>query len=139
MAESRSSSDGVGEVIVGTEGYSNCVNKIYDLKGSVIWEYESPKNEKEDKKNQEGSSAYVQEHIDLVTAIRTNKYVNEAEQTAISTLAAIMGREAAYTGKKITWDEIMNSELKLGPSEYIMDAVDMEFNVPVPGTPIKVS
>lgn len=134
-----SCADGVGEVIVGTEGYTNCANKIFDLNGKVIWEYESPKSDKEDNEAQEGATAYIQEHIDLVTAIRNNTPVNEADQTAYSTLTAIMGREAAYSGKKISWDEIMNSELKLGPEELIMGPVDMEFNTPVPGTAIKVT
>lgn len=49
-----------------------------------------------------------------------------------------MGREAAYTGKRITWDEIMNSDQRLGPTEYKMGLVNMEFEFPVPGTPINV-
>lgn len=134
-----SCADGVGEVIVGTEGYTNCVDKIFDLNGSVVWEYESPKSDKGDKELKEGASAYIQEHIDLVTAIRNNTPVNETDQTAYSTLTAIMGREAAYSGKKISWDEIMNSDLKLGPEELKMGPVDMEFETPVPGTPIKVT
>jgi len=83
-------------------------------------------------------SEYIQEHIDLVTAIRTGQYINEAEQTAHSTLTAIMGREAAYTGEKITWDEILNSDLKLGPEKLEMGPVDMKFEVPVPGTAVKI-
>ena len=53
-------------------------------------------------------SAYDQEHIDLVTAIRTNQPINEAENTAKSTLMAILGRASAYTGAEITWDEIFS-------------------------------
>ncbi|MCK4345805.1 MAG: hypothetical protein KAX05_11015, partial [Bacteroidales bacterium] len=133
--------DGVGEVVVGTKGYSICThnaNKIYNFNGSVLWEYEYTKENKDDPLKQEASSAYIQEHIHLVTAIRTSQYVNEAEQTALSTLTAIMGREAAYTGKRITWDEIMNSDKRLGPTEYKMGPVNMEFEFPVPGTPINV-
>jgi hypothetical protein len=66
--------------------------------------------------------------------------VNEAETTAISNLTAIMGRESAYTGKRITWDEIMSSKLKLGPEKVHMGNVeDMEKykTVPLPGTPVK--
>jgi hypothetical protein len=79
-------------------------------------------------------SPYVQEHIHLVTAIRTNTPVVEAERTAVSTLTAIMGRTAAYTGQKVTWEEMMTSTERLGPTEYVMGPVDMEFPVPVPGT-----
>ena len=34
-----------------------------------------------------------------------------------STLTAIMGRESAYTGKHVMWDEILNSDLHLGPKD----------------------
>ncbi len=127
----------VGEVIMGTEGYTNCRNTIYNHDGSVKWKFNYPPN----KDGSEGDKllvpAYVQEHMHLVNAIRKNQYVNEIETTALSNLTAIMGREAAYTGKKITWDEIMNSKMRLGPTEYEMGAVDMEFNTPIPGTPTK--
>lgn len=130
--------NGVGEIVVGTKGYTNCRNRIYDHSGAVIWEYEYPKD-KEGKTQNAGITAYVQEHIHLVSAIRTEgMYVNEAERTALSTLTAIMGREAAFTGKRITWEEIMNSKLRLGPSEYKMGPVNMPFEVPEPGTPIKI-
>jgi myo-inositol 2-dehydrogenase/D-chiro-inositol 1-dehydrogenase len=126
-----------GELIVGTEGYTNCKNTIYNLDGSIKWQYEYPKDKEGKSTNVVKIPPYIQEHIHLVTAIRTNEYVNEAEQTALSTLTAIMGRESAYSGKKISWEEIMKSELKLGPKEYTMGNVDMEFEVPIPGTAIK--
>jgi hypothetical protein len=72
----------------------------------------------------------------LVHAIRKDEYVNEAENTAISTLTAIMGRTAAYTGKMVTWDEIFKSNMDLGPSKMEFGPVDMQFEVPLPGTPI---
>jgi hypothetical protein len=58
----------------------------------------------------------------------------EAERTAISTLTAIMGRTAAYTGQLVTWEEMMASADKLGPEKYEMGPVNMEFPVPIPGT-----
>ena len=78
---------------------------------------------------------HQQEHINFVTCIRNNIPRNETEQVAISTLIAIMGREAAYTGKQITYDEILNSDMKLGPDIYVMGDVGMVRNVkiPVPG------
>jgi len=130
--------NGVGEVVVGTEGYTNCENRIYNPDGTIKWEYDYPKDEKGEPLTTVKISEYIQEHIDLVTAIRTGQYVNEAEQTAHSTLTAIMGREAAYTGEKITWDEILNSDLKLGTEKLEMGPVDMKFEVPVPGTAVKI-
>ena len=79
-------------------------------------------------------SPYDQEHIDLVTAIRENKPYQEAEDTAISTLAAIMGRISAYTGKETTWEEMMGSDLKLGPETVALGPSDIEPVIPVPGT-----
>ena len=124
---------------MGTEGYTNCQNTIYNLDGSVKWKYEYPTNEDGISTEKVRIPAYVQEHIHLVTAIRANKPVQEAEQTAISTLTAIMGRISAYTGKKTTWEDMMNSALKLGPEEYHMGDLDVEFPVPVPGTQHRVT
>ena len=61
-------------------------------------------------------SPYVQEHVDLIWAIRTGNPIVEAENTAISTLTAIMGRTSAYTGKEVTWEEMLNSNETIGPA-----------------------
>jgi predicted dehydrogenase len=128
-------SNDMGEMIVGTEGYTNCQNTIFNNDGSIKWQYGYPKDPKSGKPTgMLAISPYVQEHIDLVTAIRTNKPVQEAERTAISTLTAIMGRTAAYTGNKITWKEMMETNIKLGPKEYKLGPVNMEFPVPMPGS-----
>jgi len=80
---------------------------------------------------------YVQEHIDLVTSIRTGKPFNELENTAISTMTGIMGRISAYTGKETTWDEMMNSDLKLGPKVFALGPVDVPKDVPIAGEAYK--
>jgi len=51
-------------------------------------------------------------------------------------MVAIMGRVSAYTGKEVTFEEMMNSDLKLGPDTYIMGDIGYIENaeVPVPGT-----
>jgi len=123
----------VSEFIVGTKGSSNCKNKILKPDGSVAWKYSYPVDESGKSTGKVKISPYVQEHIHLVTAIRTNKPVNQAENTAISTLTAIMGRISAYTGKKVTWEEMMNSNLRLGPKEYRMGKVNIKPIIPVPG------
>ncbi len=131
-----SCANATGEIIMGTEGYTNCQNTIWDLKGNVIWQFEYPKDENGNPMNQTVIPPYVQEHMHLVYAIRTGEYVNEAEQTALSTLTAIMGRTAAYTGRAITWDEIYKSDMDLGPAKLEFGKVDMAFPTPVPGTPV---
>ncbi len=131
-----SCANSTGEVIMGTEGYTNCQNTIWDLKGNVKWKFEYPKDENGNQMNTITIPPYVQEHMHLVHAIRTGEYVNEAETTALSTLTAIMGRTAAYTGRLITWDEILKSDMDLGPSVFEFGPVDMVFETPIPGTPI---
>ncbi len=123
----------VSEWIQGTRGASNCRNLILDPSGAELWKYEYPVGEDGQPMKEVKISPYVQEHIDLVTAIRTGKPLNEAENTAMSTLVAIMGRISAYTGKDVTMDEMMNADLKLGPKVYSFGPVDVTKTVPVAG------
>ncbi|MBK7979089.1 MAG: Gfo/Idh/MocA family oxidoreductase [Ignavibacteriae bacterium] len=125
--------DNVSELVFGSQGYTNCRNTIFNPKGDIIWEYQYPKIEGVEKNESVKVSPYVQEHIDLVTAIRENKPYVEAENTAVSTMCAIMGRISAYTGKEVTWDEVMNSDLKLGPDVYELGKVNIEKIIHVPG------
>ncbi len=133
-----SCANGTGEMIMGTRGYTNCRNTIWNLDGSVKWKFEYPNDENGNPMNQVKIPPYVQEHMHLVKAIRHNEYVNQAEETALSTLTAIMGRTAAYTGSLITWDEIFKSNMDLGPSKIEFGPVDMQFDVPLPGTPVNI-
>jgi hypothetical protein len=57
------------------------------------------------------------EHDELFASIRNGKPINDGVWMAHSTLMAIMGRMAAYTGQEITWDQAMNSQLKLVPDD----------------------
>ena len=122
----------VGELIRGTRGYTNPAGTIWDTDGNVLYEYQPTMDEQGENID---NNDYVQEHIDLVNAIRTGNQIVEAEETARTNLTAIMGREAAYTGKQMTWDEMMASGMKLGPEgELTMGPVDIEAVIPVPGS-----
>jgi predicted dehydrogenase len=116
----------ISRYVIGTNGWTNCMDTIWGPNGEVIWQYPEELKEKE-------NPAQVQEHIDLVTSIRTGNPINEAPRTAKSTLVAIMGRESAYTGLEVTWDELMNSDQRLGPTEYTMGPVNIKAEPPVPG------
>ncbi len=127
----------VSEWIVGTKGQSNCSNTIFDLKGNATFEFAYS----EEGSNVEGMGAgvvnkspYDQEIIDLVAAIRNNTPLNEAEACAVSTMVAIMGRISAYTGKEVTYEEMMNSTLKLGPENIAFGPVGIKAVIPVSGT-----
>ena len=108
-------------MLYGTKGWASCrggQGEIFNLDGSTAWKYEPAE--------QDGlSNAYILEHVRLVTAIRTGKPINDVEVQVLSTILGIMGREAAYTGKFVTYENMMTSTLKLGPETY-------EFG-PVPG------
>jgi predicted dehydrogenase len=110
------------EVIVGSKGTASLDGVIYDLDGKQTWKYDGPVND-----------ALVQEHVDWVTAIRTDKPVNTARDTAVATLIAIMGRDSAYSGKAITWPDLMQSTARLGPTEYALGPVALKPEPPVPG------
>ncbi|MDR1866488.1 MAG: Gfo/Idh/MocA family oxidoreductase [Bacteroidales bacterium] len=101
--------------------------QITDYNGNALWSYDY---EAKPMKN-----SYEQEHVHLVESIRLNKQINQAEDLAYSTLITIMGRVAAYTGKVITWDEIMDSGLRYGPTEYKLGDLPeyQEGVIPVPG------
>jgi predicted dehydrogenase len=123
----------VSERIQGSKGSSNCQNTILDLAGTETWKYAYPMDKDGKPTDKVSVDPYVQEHIDLVTAIRTSKPINEAENTAISTMNAIMGRISAYTGKEVTYEELMNSDLKLGPKVFTFGPVDVDKSIPIAG------
>lgn len=70
----------------------------------------------------DNNAPYVQEHSDLYAAIAAGKPYNEADYGAISTMTSIFGRMATYSGKELTWDEAINSDIDLSPEEYAWDA-----------------
>src|SRR3954451_569014 len=75
---------------------------------------------------------YVQEHTDMMASILgKGPYINEAMTVAESTMTCLMGREAAYSGQKVTWDMMMNSKLDLLPQSF-----DYKDKVPVPPLPV---
>ena len=114
---------GVGERLVGTRG-------IADPSGRI--EGESPYRFR----NTDPVDPYVQEHTDLIESIRAGEPLNEGQQIAESTLTAIMGRMAAYTGKAVEWDFALNSSLDLLPREWAFAAHPVD-PVAIPGrTPL---
>ena len=77
---------------------------------------------------------YVAEHTAMANSIRgTGPYVNHGMAVAESTMTCIMGRESAYSGLKITWDMMMNSQQDLTPKAFDYDLKMDVPAVPVPG------
>jgi myo-inositol 2-dehydrogenase / D-chiro-inositol 1-dehydrogenase len=110
------------EILVGTRGTANLRGVIQDRRGQVIWQFAGEKN-----------NPLVQEHVDFVSAIRAGKPVNQARDTALSTLMAIMGRDSAYSGQAVTLEEASRSTTRLGPVNYALGPVTIAADVPVPG------
>lgn len=95
------------DYVIGTEGTAEVLNfQITNADG------------KQKYKQKNKPSMYDVEHQHLFKSIRENQPINNGEYMSYSTLMAIMGREACYTGKKITWDDLMKSETRLGPEAY---------------------
>jgi predicted dehydrogenase len=123
----------VSEEIIGTKGRTMPGQGILtDLDGKVIFKYEV---RKKDKRN-----PYEFEHEELYRFIRNDIPVNNAYYTAESTMTAILGRMATYSGKELKWDEALNSKVSIMPAEYGWDAnpgpkagPDGLYPCPVPG------
>ena len=115
----------VSNRIEGTEGridLNPSKTIITDKSGETVFE-----------KKKGDADPYVAEHTDLIESIRQGEPINEAEQSAHSTLTGILGREAAYTGQTITWDELMQADqLDLGPDSYTFGSAPTP-PIPQPG------
>ena len=109
----------IGEYLVGTKGTCNPAREISGL-NPFSYEDEEP-------------NPYVQEHADLIASIRAGEPLNETRTVTESTMAAIMGRMSAYTGREISWDWSMGaSKLDLRSEKYEFGDV-AKVPVTVPG------
>ncbi len=89
---------------------------------------------------------YQIEHDELFDAIAKGQYkFADAENGAKSTMTALMGRMATYSGKMVKWDEALNSQIDLFPDRLAWDALpkslpdkDGNYPVAVPGKTITV-
>jgi len=94
----------VEELFHGTDGVARLHSGFAEITGRNAWKFSGKQVD-----------PYTQEHIDLQNAIVKDIKLNEAEQVAHSTLCAIMGRMAAYTGQDVTWEQALNSNEVLMP------------------------
>jgi len=110
----------VGEQFVGTKGFSNCQNFI-QVKGGDPWRFGG-----------KDPNAYRQEHLNLINSIRAGNPINEAQTIAESTMTGIIGRESAYSGQLIKWEDAIKSNTRLGPDKYEMGPLPFP-EVAIPG------
>jgi myo-inositol 2-dehydrogenase / D-chiro-inositol 1-dehydrogenase len=105
----------VSEAVQGTKGSANPSGMIRPNSGSP-WRY-----------RQEATDPFMQEHVDLINAIVKDEPLNEVETVTSSTLTALMGREAAYSGKEVEWETMLKSNFRYGPPELYDNPAAMKF------------
>jgi predicted dehydrogenase len=99
----------VTDHIYGRQG--TCDVMRYAVNGRKSWRYNRTKAKSED-------NMYQNEHNELIASIRSGKPINNGDYMTKSTLMAIMGRMATYTGKIITWEMALHSKEDLRPPKY---------------------
>lgn len=109
----------VDDYVLGTKGQAIVLKNT--IKGEKTWRYKGEK-----------PSMYDVEHRELFAGLRANNIINNGTYMSYSTLLAIMGREACYTGQKITWDQALQSTHSLSPGKYDWSDVKIP-EVAVPG------
>ncbi|WP_194976200.1 Gfo/Idh/MocA family protein [Aquiflexum lacus] len=99
-----------GKVFLSAGNHGN----LTDYKGNALYTHERDNN----------PNPYQVEHNELFAAIVAGEYkFADAENAAKSTMTAIMGRYATYSGKVVTWDEALNSNVNLMPDKLAWDAM----------------
>ncbi len=111
----------VKDYILGSEGIADVFGN--SMTGPNKWRYRGAKPARD---------MYQTEHDEMFAAIKAGKPIHNGEQAALSTLLAIMGRTAAYTGKVVTPEMILNSKEDLSPPKYEFGALATA-PVPIPG------
>jgi predicted dehydrogenase len=114
----------VNDHVIGTRGSAQLMKHTIAEHGAggKQWEFEG-----------EAKDMYQVEHDELFAGIRSGKLVNDGESAAHSTLMALMAREAAYSGKRITWKQMLASKQDLSPKAYEWGPNPVH-GVPMPGT-----
>lgn len=102
----------IKDFIFGTKGMCDVFE--HRITGPNAWRYRGPEND-----------MYQNEHDRLFAAIRSNEPINNGTYMCHSTLLAIMGRMAAYTGQIITWEDALNSKEDLSPPAYAWNDIPL--------------
>ena len=114
------------DYIVGSNG--RCVIngarvELENARGNSMWHFRSS----------EDNNMYQEEHDTLFGAIRKGESVNDGDWMATSTMLAILGRMAAYTGQRITWEDALQSRTDLAPDDLELDDDFDPGPIPQPG------
>ena len=101
------------DYLIGTKGFGNIGGRRspVEITGATEWKYKGPTPD-----------MYQVEHDEMFASIRAGKPNHDGERMCTSTMLALMGRMAAYTGLEITWDQALNSQESLYPAELTWDS-----------------
>ncbi len=110
--------------VLGTKGRALLSEKENGMwiKAAKDWMFTGPNN-----------YLYQAEHEELFASIRSGKPINNGEYMANSTLLAIMGRMATYTGQMVTWDMALKSREDLSPPKYDWNVRLSDPSIAIPG------
>lgn len=108
------------DFIMGTKGNAKILAGV--IEGQNNWKYDGP-----------SGNMYDLEHKALYEGMRSGNIINNGDYMTKSTMCAIMGRMATYTGKQVTWDEAWNSQEDLTPKSYEWGPVTIPTPIAVPG------
>ncbi len=110
--------------------------KIYNVAGDLIWQSEAGETK---------GRGWQPQQDDFLAALRRGELPNEVEYGATSTMTAILGRMASYSGKLVKWDSAFGSNVSLADVDSleslsslapVQRLSDGSYAVPVPGKPV---
>ena len=111
------------QLVFGSEGTADL--RRGTTTGQETWRYSQARSGEQD-------VPYQREQDSLLASIRAGKPINNGDYAAKSTLMAIMGRMATYTGQRITWEQAWNSQEVLTVDRYTFGPLEVP-PVAVPG------
>lgn len=109
--QQRGCTNEMASYALGSKGRAKVAESRLEITTDTTWQF-----------NEKVKNMYQVEHDELFAGIRAGKPLNNGEYMAKSTLLAIMGRMATYTGQEITWEQAMNSTQDLSPEKYAWGA-----------------
>lgn len=111
------------DYVIGTKGILTVGRgRVPVIEGETHWRYDGPP-----------ANMYQTEHDELFASIRQGKPINDGTRMAHTTLMAVMGRMAAYTGQEVTWEQALNSQQSLVPDTLDWDTKIEQPPLAVPG------
>ena len=122
----------VSESFIGTNGRAPKPGELTTPSGYAIWKH----------RGKGDPNPYQVEHDELFAAIAKGEYkYADAYNGAMSTMSAIFGRMATYSGQELTWEDAINSNVSIMPKKFAWDAEppvmpnkDGFYPIPTPGS-----